>query len=322
LIKNASYYRRFQLKEKFFLNKYLQETEDINESLYTAELTHFSDTTWTIDYFKGGLRTYSIEYSRFFPDKRHGKCTAYYENGEKRFDAIYSYEELDQLNTYYESGIAHAEKKFKTEDTFKYGLVDVVDYTFLNDENGQDLLEGNSPVELSYVDQANDRTIHQTFERNRLVHSYFLDNGDKIYQMSDSKFEFKMLRLQKKVSDFFYKKEYAQEEIDNVAGTVLIAVIIDEKRFASSYKILNSISDELQSKVEKFLDADFRSGVHKFFRYRIGREKVKYEYVFPLSFNVSRSYRKPANNFYYHDPFLHQQYYQPNLDHVKVPAFP
>ena len=314
IIKISQYQYKFDNNQKVYFDEYWQERSNSNKTKYSGEIVDKQDSIWTINYYQGDTLLFSSQYSSFYPLRRNGTSKIFDKEGWLRQTMLFENNEPKRVSTFYKNGQLHHEYLL-----LHYGVGDMsmIKYLKVFNESGESLFdsEGNGTEILD--DKVNNRVITRNYEKFLLKSSIFRLNGKDIHQLANSNYGVKLSSIQKSLTSFIGVKDLSSAVKDDAQGSILISAIVNEKGYASNCQILTSLHPTVDNLVKVFIkdrleeSATFRS---KFKKNKVDKEKVSYEIVIPISFNINRFYRAPSN--YYYDPhfqMMHQQMMQQQM---------
>ena len=324
LIKMAEYQYKYENNEKIFFDKNWHEINKPDEALYYAKVDSIQKYKWTLTYFQNDKKLCTAEYISFYPNKKSGDFTSYNEEGKPMKTTSYRNDKPKKTIAYFKNGQVHYVYNYELINAGQ-GFQTTMVYTKVNDLEGKNLLDEKGNGKEVYFDPISERTITSVFKANRIVASYRTDEQSiKIYQPVNPELNFKLDKLQGNITAHLQYEKFDQAVKDNAQGLIMIYFSIDPKGHVSEYKILNKLHPQLDKLVKGFLSAKFvnkATGSHRFKPYKVEKEKVNYEVVVPVRFQINRFYRAPSG-YYFHDHFwMHNSNMFPPLN-VTVPSFP
>ncbi|MEM1134457.1 MAG: hypothetical protein AAGI07_01365 [Bacteroidota bacterium] len=323
LVKTNEYFEKYQANEPIYFDKNWQETTEKEKAVYRGDIENLVDSVWTISYYQGDTKLYSGNYTAFLPSRFYDTFTAYYPDGTPRKITLYKANKPRQVTTYFPNGNVHYQYEvFKSIQT--PGIVHK-NFKIVNTPEGNNLLT-SKPFEEHFIDETTGREIINFFKLEQLKYSYHIQNGEKIYQANDAaliprinKLNTRLSRFKNLMNDIFF------DNFDDIQGTIILLVTVDEKGYVSSCKRLNALNQKVDSMTDEFL----RTNIHpvdnksaKLGKYLVNDEPVKYEMVVPLNISITKFLKRPTNAFnYYPDHFMfHQQMMHQNMNIQAPPA--
>ena len=320
-IKYAEYEYKHKNSEPILYDQYWQETRNINNAIYHANITNIQDSIWTIDYYQDSVKLYTINYSSFYPNVKDGEFKAFYPDGIKRKCIRYKNNKIKQVKSYNTLGqLTDSYQYYKTKrDTFS-PYVTTIKYDSIVDSNNNTIPLLDSCKTIIRSDKYRDLEYIQVYKDKKLEASYRIHKGDTIYQITNPNFKFKTKTLQKNLEYFLSNKNYEEALSVNAQGIILASIIINKKGRMVDCKLLNSIHPQIDSMVREFLLGEnatslnienFRANqrvFNKFKVYKYNKTKQFCEFVLPFDFSIVRFYRQPFNynHFFNHMNHFHQ----------------
>jgi len=301
LIKMAEYYDKYKKSLPIFFDRYWQETKDIHRKVYTAKLVEISDHIWTMEYYKGEVKLYSIQYTSFAPFVKNGLFSAFYSNGNLRQTTLYSKNKAKEVKTYTKNG----------ELTKHYKYTKTQSPNIYYDHKAVKYLTINQPL-LKY--KTNNMKLDQQYNDYALTQSYYKKGPNTIHQITDPNYIINIKKIEKKMGLFLFLNSFEEAIKDNAQGTVLISFVMDPKGYIVNATSLNKLHPEIDDLLTRFV----REEILKTSRYnirlkpfKIDRTKHFCEFVIPFEFGINRFYRQPLYYDYNHH-WLHIQQMQMN----------
>lgn len=321
MIKTAEYYEKHNNNTPVYFDKYWQETNNLNNHEFKANITEVKDSIFTFQYFQKDKKLFEISYSSFYPNIKNGEFLSYSDIGKLQKKIIYTdnepqdvkiykkdllhkhYKYVEQekdsvpVNTHPRDRNKRRKKKYRYIDTPpKMKIIRLVDFQNENVVNDS----GNFTYQVK--DSVSGNLYTNTYKKGLLKKSYRLKDKDTIYQLSKEK-SFDLFKLQTKLSDFKDSIDFSNSRLENAQGTVFISIIMNKKGQVESFKIFNKIHPEIDEYVSRFVKKNF--DITSKFRYRFKRKqgipKQYYETILPIHFSNNRFYRKPASYDYLND---------------------
>lgn len=301
IIKIAEYDYKFNNSEIIYLNRYLQEVEDQNDSKLSIKIIDKRDSIYTLNYFVDSKLLYQGNYSSFYPHRKNGEFITYYENGNVRNITEYQNNKLIISKEFNQNKTLHYSYSLEQIES-GFDKIIVKKFIEINDSLGTAIPEVNGLKSDSFNDLRNKSRVYRTFEKGRLIQTYSLNGNQKIYQIERDKYESKLNHIQSRLSKFLLEKKYPNAVKDNAIGIALIAFKVDESG-RTEYKLISPLHPELDELINEFLEDTFGESAEyriRFKRHKIGSDKVSYEVVYPICFIINRYYHE-TESYYNHD---------------------
>lgn len=297
LIKSAEYYDTFKNGRYIYFDRYWNQIYSAKESAYSAEIKSLRDSIWTISYASNEAILYEASYHSLFPHKRHGTIKSMSTEGYAVLETSYFEDEKKSESINYENGNTHYVIDL-VDFYMNYNTYTIPKYNQVLDSSGNSLVQiGDWNEEL----KTSNGIVTNEFYGDGLSKAYRVEDGQKIYHITDFEYNFKLKKLQTSLSRYFESKDFLQASEDNAQGMYFIHVQISDKGRAVNNKILNSIHPTLDSKVKGWANSVLKESSyypHKFKPYKVEKEKVDAEFLVPLQFSIVKFYRQSANANY------------------------
>ncbi|MEN8137591.1 MAG: hypothetical protein ABFR62_04085 [Bacteroidota bacterium] len=302
MIKIAEYYYKYQNSELICYDKYWQEINNSEKAQYTARITSYNDSIWTLDYYNDSIKLYTANYSSFYPNTKDGEFTSYFSDGKIRQIIRYKNNKAKEVRILDKKGGLKRHYGYQKRFNPNSSKVNFdIKYISVADSIGDNLIEkGNSNTSQIVVDDFDNYVYNREYYNKELVTSYRLSNGDKVFQLTDPAYNFKIKSLQKKLNIYMLDKKYNKALSVDAQGVILLSLVIDKKGYPVECKALNGIHPEIDKLVDGFVKekllptSEYR---HKFKAYKKDKTKQFLEVVIPIVFSTNRFYRTPVNYF-------------------------
>jgi len=332
MIKMADYQNRYNLKKPIYYDKYWQEVHLKNQACYTAKITNQVDSIWTMEYSKGKEKIYEARYSSFYPHIKNGDLKVFFPNGKVRSIVNYKNDEPTSTEVFNEFGVLQFsfDSEKNKDNNSEEEKIDIV-YKTMFDKNNQNLISPKNSSKITKKDPLTGQDYHFNFDGQKLASVYRMNDDERIYQITNTKYSFDIAKLQRSFDRFMINQGYDKALYENAQGTVLLHIMIEPEGTVVEYRLLNQLHPQLDRLVERFAKERLAEGAYRRFRFKpikINKEKKHFEFVVPFEFSINRTYRKPVNynhfqNFHHmhlqqfrmqqHQHFMNQQMrsYQP-----------
>ncbi|WP_462249385.1 energy transducer TonB [Ekhidna sp.] len=322
LIKSAEYFHKFQNNETIYYDRYWNETEKENSNYKAIIKSLENDSIWTINYFKGDIPIYRAKYHALFPNKMHGAFERLDAEGQTLNVINYKKNEVKEKMVLYSNGKPHYVNKYRSLK-YTYRTQNYLTYEAVYNSQGESLTSDGTWTEDVSWKQGQ---FTNEFEGNKLKRSYRDADGQRIHQITDPLYNFKIQKLQKLLDSYFAEKDFYSVANDHVQGTYFISVSINEKGVVSDYEIINQLHLSLDSKIRNWARR-YLTGSYavKFKPYKVNGQKVSAEFLIPLQFSILKFYRQPANGYdwmWHHQMMFHQQMMMQPMNLPTPPAPP
>lgn len=335
LIKMAEYHECFRKRLPIYFNSYWWQIRQKDISGNYGKIAYLRDTLWTIDYYKKGIKTASVQYSSFFPHQKEGFAITYDSLGSRLKASKFVNNTLVEASTY-KGGKLITKYVLEEEINSNFALTSISYQQF-----------GASAVRESRTEQAwqeivedpSGRSIKLFFSGSQLEKAYRLQDGKKIYQAIDPLHDFKYEKLQQQVAQSIQEGfSFSKAASDDVQGFLLLAVIVNDKGRIQSFKLLNELYPEVDDQIKAWAESHLNQTSPNAMRlkpYKVDGEKVWVEYVMPISFGINRFFRPSQGRYYkwnvwdqYYDNTMQQQMFMqqqrnqlPNITPPQRPGF-
>ncbi len=299
VIKMAEYLDKYQKAVPIYYDQYWQEVNDGRNAKYHASIVNKQDSIWTFEYYEGDTKLYLANYSSFYPNTKNGDFISYYPNGDVRQVIAFKNNRPQDVKVNNASGeiVRHYQYRETFNSTTGKTKTSIA-YLTTNDSLGANAIGMPSAQSLVVNDPISKVSYTQQFNGGVLISSFRILDHDTIYQLVNPKYKFRVKSLQNKIDYYLANENYDTALSVNAQGTILISLVTDKKGFPVSCVMLNTIHPEIDTLVERFINACFMTNEglrHKFRPYKVNKKKQFCEFVIPIEFSINRFYRRSVN---------------------------
>jgi len=262
---------------KIYFDKIWREVEEEKNSTFYAKVDSMENTSFYITYYTSkNIKLYSGKFTSLYPHLKDGDFTWYFPNGKKRKQIKYVENEPQIVFTYH--------KNQEIYEIYRYGKYDLRAFIEVNDKEGHNQLDENGSGTNVFHDHITDREIHNRYDRNYLVESYYKDEtGRKVFFLSakDMKFRRSKWFSRNLRKDFSYPEK---SFLEGNYGLVLVDLIIEPTGKVSEIKILKGIDQSIDTSLLEHLN--YLKEKKYWQTGKVDGERIVNEVVIPIEFQI------------------------------------
>lgn len=300
------YLHNFKNDQKLYFSENWQQLTNSNTAFYYSKVTKKKGSVYSVEYFTtDNQKIYEVNYSEFNPNKKTGALNIY-DKGLLVEERMYKNNDLQKVSSYLANGTLNFSYDCVKTDLNK---VSKVSFTTITTAEGNTV---EAPINGEFSLKGTDENIKHVFNDSKIVNSYYIDNGDKIYFFNGEK-NIKMEDVRMSLMNHLHTNaNFNQKKFKaDLEGTILLDIITNKKGKVTSYTILNTLNNSLDGLFKSFCFLKFSDKASfkiKFKGIKVPEKNAYCRFVIPFTFgykNGDQTFIKPNNNYY--DHFWHQQ---------------
>lgn len=299
-IKTLEYYEAFKTQKHVYKDQYGNYVLNESESYYSCHVLKVDSGKWVLDYLHKGKPRLKMSYSSVSPLVKDGTCISYYESGEVHTEVFYNSEIKSSSTTFNLIGDTIYSFVRKVLDPYSSFPYPINYYSHIYGQKVNPRYNQNDSISIE--DRKNRRKIYQVINSKKIVNSFFVEQGDTIYQPTNADINFKITDLQNLLIEKSNSNTFDSSIKHGAQGYSLLLLRVDNKGRLESYNtVYSSYSEHKRSLSHLFnLEAKNRFKIGK---YRVNGKPVRYEVIVPINFVFINKIPDPKTNGTYYGPY-------------------